>query len=31
MKTREIVAAGAVGRDEATLTMLQRFTMSDGH
>jgi 3-phenylpropionate/cinnamic acid dioxygenase small subunit len=29
--TREIVAAGAVGRDESTLTRLQRFTMSDGH
>jgi len=31
MKSRQIVAAGAVGRDESTLTMLQRFTMSDGH
>lgn len=31
LKTREIVAAGAVGRDEDRLTMLQRLTMSDGH
>jgi uncharacterized protein (TIGR02246 family) len=31
MKTRQIIAAGAVGRDESTLTMLQRLTMSDGH
>ena len=31
MKTRQIVAAGAVGRDESTLTMMQRLTMSDGH
>ena len=29
--TRVIVAAGAEGRDESRLTMLQRFTMSDGH
>lgn len=29
--TREIVAAGAVGRDEASLTMIQRLVMSDGH
>ena len=29
--TREIVAAGAVGRDESTLTMMQRLTLSDGH
>ena len=29
--TREIVAAGAEGRDESTLTRLERFTMSDGH
>lgn len=31
MSTREIVAAGAVGRDESSLTMLQRLTLSDGH
>lgn len=31
MKTRQIIAAGAVGRDESTLTMLERFTLSDGH
>lgn len=31
IKTREIVAAGAVGRDESRLTMLNRLTMSDGH
>lgn len=31
LKTRQIVAAGAVGRDEARLTMLQRLTLSDGH
>ncbi len=31
IKTREIVAAGAVGRDESRLTMLQRLTLSDGH
>lgn len=31
LKTREIVAAGAEGRDESSLTMLNRFTMSDGH
>jgi 3-phenylpropionate/cinnamic acid dioxygenase small subunit len=31
LKTREIVAAGAVGRDEGRLTMMQRLTMSDGH
>jgi uncharacterized protein (TIGR02246 family) len=31
LKTRQIIAAGAVGRDESTLTMLERLTMSDGH
>lgn len=31
LKTRQIVAAGAVGRDESRLTMLQRLTLSDGH
>ena len=31
LQTRQIVAAGATGRDESRLTMLQRFTMSDGH
>ena len=31
MQSREIVAAGAAGRDESRLTMLQRLTMSDGH
>lgn len=31
LQTREIVAAGAAGSDESTLTMLTRFTMSDGH
>lgn len=31
LKSREIVAAGAVGRDESRLTMLQRLTLSDGH
>lgn len=31
IKTRVIVAAGAVGRDEATLTMMERLTLSDGH
>jgi 3-phenylpropionate/cinnamic acid dioxygenase small subunit len=31
LKVREIVAAGAVGRDESTLTMMQRLTLSDGH
>lgn len=31
MSTRVIVAAGAVGRDESTLTMMQRLTLSDGH
>lgn len=31
MKKREIVAAGAEGRDESTLTMLNRLTLSDGH
>ncbi|MCX6433699.1 MAG: nuclear transport factor 2 family protein [Actinobacteria bacterium] len=31
LQTREIVAAGAVGRDEASLTMIERLTMSDGH
>jgi hypothetical protein len=30
-RLRTIVAAGAVGRDEATLTMMQRLMMSDGH
>lgn len=30
MATRQIVAAGAVGRDESTLTMMQRLTMSVG-
>ncbi len=31
IQTRQILAAGAVGRDESRLTMLQRLTMSDGH
>lgn len=31
LRTREIVAAGATGRDESRLTMLQRLTLSDGH
>lgn len=31
LKTRQILAAGAVGRDESRLTMLQRLTLSDGH
>ena len=31
LQTREIKAAGAAGRDESSLTMLNRFTMSDGH
>ena len=31
MQTREIIAAGAVGRDESRLTRLQRRTRGDGH
>lgn len=31
MKTRQILAVGAVGRDESSLTMVERLTMSDGH
>lgn len=31
LQTRQIVAAGAVGRDESRLTMMQRLLMSDGH
>ena len=31
LATRVIQAAGAIGRDEAQLTMLRRLTLSDGH
>ncbi len=31
LQQREIIAAGAVGRDESRLTMMQRLTLSDGH
>lgn len=31
MQTREIIAAGAVNRDEASLNMIQRLVLSDGH
>jgi len=31
LQTREVIASGAAGRDESRLTMLDRFTLSDGH
>lgn len=31
IQARELVAAGAAGRDESRLTMLDRMTLSDGH
>mgnify|MGYP006266752929 CR=1 FL=1 len=31
IQTRELIAAGATGRDESRLTMLNRLTLSDGH
>ena len=31
IQSREVIASGAAGRDESRLTMLNRFTMSDGH
>ena len=31
LQTREIIAAGAENRDEASLNMIQRLVVSDGH